>query len=108
MDRCKKCKNELNFWEVFKSFWLNYRAIKCHFCAAVQHHAERNRYLGGLVIILTFLFTSRLLFSEDFDSTMFLAYVGVLVITAAIFSLIAVEFMRFNIVQTQRSKDNKA
>ncbi len=107
MDTCKKCNNELNFWEVFKSFWLLYRTVSCNFCGAIQQHAERNRYLGGLVMIFTFLFTIRLLFAADFDSNMILAYIGVMAITAGVFSIIAVQFMRFNILQTQRSKDNK-
>lgn len=105
MDRCKRCNNELSFWGVLKSFWLNFRSIKCDICGAVQQHAERNRLLGGLVIFLAFLFTSRLLFSVHFDAPTFLAYIGVTAITAILFSLIAVQFMRFNILQAQRFQD---
>ena len=107
MDRCKRCKNELDFWVVFKSLWLNYRAIKCSFCGALQQHSDRNRYLGGMVILLTFIFTARFLFNYSFDFTLFMAYLLVSAIAALLFSVIAVQFMKFNILQTQRSKDGK-
>ncbi|MGB3775998.1 MAG: TIGR04104 family putative zinc finger protein [Leeuwenhoekiella sp.] len=102
MDTCKKCNNELNFWQVLKSFWLNYRAIKCFFCGAVQQHAERNKLVGGFVIFLTLMFTGRLLFTGTFNMTVLFGYIMVTAFTAAIFSLGAVPFLRFNILQTQR------
>ena len=102
MDTCKKCKNELGFWQVLKSFWLNYRSIKCFFCGAIQQHAERNKLVGGVVIMLTFIFTGRLLFLGEFNTTVLLGYLIVAGFTAVLFSLGAVPFLRFNILQTQR------
>ncbi|WP_031426293.1 TIGR04104 family putative zinc finger protein [Flavimarina sp. Hel_I_48] len=106
MDTCKKCKNELGFWQVLKSFWLNYRSIKCFFCGAVQQHADRNKVVGGAVIFLTLLFTARLLFTGEFNEMILLGYLFVTAFTGIIFSLGAVPFLRFNILQTQRF-DNK-
>ncbi len=106
MDTCKKCKHELDFWQVLKSFWLNYRSIKCFFCNAVQLHADRNKLLGGLVFFMTLIFTARLLFTGEFNAMIFLGYVLVTAFTAIIFSLGAVPFLRFNILQTQRSENN--
>lgn len=50
MQKCKNCKQEFSFRQIYKSFWLGYRPIECDHCKTKYEHSFGNRWLGGLSV----------------------------------------------------------
>lgn len=96
MANCQNCKQQLDYWTVYRSFLSGYDPFTCPNCGVAYTHQPVNRFIGAGMV----LFTIVLLFILDqvFEPALAIGWqllIGLVI--AGVLSLAMVPLLRFEV-----------
>jgi len=77
MQKCKNCKKEFSYRQIFKSFWKGYKPFQCSHCQTKYVHSFKNRWIVGFIIFIGTILASTLSFSSNAELAVKLTVNGV-------------------------------